>query len=301
MKTTRLTLIAVGFALLAGCSSELKDELPTTPEGLRPHPANFIPPSDVDPAACTNPACHASIPSPHPSGYITFASPDFHGKDLASKSYNMNSCGSCHATDFTGGWTKKSCSTSGCHIQADGGPTACYTCHGDFVTKKPYPVTVGAHTTHLEGAAGSATVVACVGCHTVPTVWNAAGHLEGSNPNGAEVAITDVMAATKTKGTTGTPSYDPTAGSCANVYCHGNFTNGNNASPTWSGGSDQAKCGTCHGNPATGNPLPKAPHPAVETCNVCHAGVVDANKQIIDKTKHINGKLDSFGSQRTDW
>ena len=81
---------------------------------------------------------------------------------------------------------------------------------------------------------------------------------------------------------------------------HGNFTNGNNFSPQY-GGTEQAKCGTCHGTAATGNPLPGGTHTTVATCSFCHAGVIDANMNIIDKSKHINGKLDKFGTPTTDW
>jgi predicted CxxxxCH...CXXCH cytochrome family protein len=109
------------------------------------------------------------------------------------------------------------------------------------------------------------------------------------------------LAATKTKGTTGEPVYDPASGACRNVYCHGNFSNGNNYAAKWTGGAVEAKCGSCHGDPATGNPLPKSPHPQMDNCSTCHAGVVDAGRNIIDPSKHINGKLNSFGGERTDW
>jgi hypothetical protein len=35
------------------------------------------------------------------------------------------------------------------------------------------------------------------------------------------------------------------------------------------------------------------------TCNVCHGDVVDANYRIINTAKHINGKLNVLGEERT--
>jgi hypothetical protein len=78
------------------------------------------------------------------------------------------------------------------------------------------------------------------------------------------------------------------------------FTNGNNFSPAWKG-TAQGACGSCHGDAGTANPLPKPPHFAVTTCYTCHPGVVDQNKKIADKTKHVNGKLTKYGPEVTDW
>ena len=64
--------------------------------------------------------------------------------------------------------------------------------------------------------------------------------------------------------------------SCANTYCHGNIKNGNSEfAPVWNDVTNtQAACGTCHGQ------------------------VVDANLRIIDKSKHINGRLEISGASR---
>jgi predicted CxxxxCH...CXXCH cytochrome family protein len=43
----------------------------------------------------------------------------------------------------------------------------------------------------------------------------------------------------------------------------------------------------CHGSP------PPAPHPQASECSVCHAGIVAAdNHTIIDRSRHIDGKVD---------
>lgn len=237
------------------------------------------------------------LPGAHGDQFGNPSSDGFHGKVLLASRYAdmMNGgegCARCHGTDFNGQGSDLSCNGSGCHVKAEGGPTACYTCHGDLLTKQVYPTNSPAHSTHISEG------MACASCHTIPTVWTAPSHIDATP--GPEVQMTDSLAALKTKGTTGTPTFVSSTVSCQNVYCHGNFTNGNNAVPQWKG-TQQATCGTCHGDPSTGNPLPKGSHPPVETCSACHSGVVDANKNIIDKTKHGNGKLNVFGSERTDW
>ncbi|MDH7516332.1 MAG: CxxxxCH/CxxCH domain-containing protein [Bacteroidota bacterium] len=246
--------------------------------------------------SCLGPGCHD-----HPGGYAERTSERFHGLFLKRNGYPLRECAACHGADFTGGVCGTSCSGSTCHRAADGGPGACYTCHGDPVTRAPYPNAQGAHRKHLEGSAIAAYTIACDGCHTVPTSWDSPGHLDGTNPLGAEVSLLDPLAATRTKGAAGLPSYDAPAKTCRNVYCHGNFTNGNDRAPAWDGGTGESACGSCHGDPVSGNPLPKAPHVSADACHVCHEGVVDTGKRIIDASKHVNGKLNVFGGTRTDW
>jgi predicted CxxxxCH...CXXCH cytochrome family protein len=94
---------------------------------------------------------------------------------------------------------------------------------------------------------------------------------------------------------------------CANVYCHGYFKNGNtDNAPLWTDiTGTSAACGTCHGDPqAAGQPeraMPKTAarggtHPVVSNCG-CHSDVVDANYKIINKQKHMNGRLNVYGSE----
>jgi len=315
-------MVLFGF-VLAGCSSDLKDatDLPNEPVVRGPHGDNpignhgkfftqstltisecrvchslDITKSSIAPSCFTS-GCHYGN---HASDLIVFASPGFHGKLLSDRNYDITGCQKCHAVDLSGGIAHKSCSGSGCHVATDGGPLACYTCHGHPVTKKIYPQENSFHRTHLEGGTLSNTTVACAECHIVPQQVTDTGHLTGSNPNGAEVFLNDPLAATMTNGKTGDPTFNYATLSCENVYCHGNFTNGNHFDPKWNG-TEQAKCGTCHGDPATGNPLPKAPHVQVQTCYTCHSGVIDQSGAIIDKAAHINGKLNRFGSEVTDW
>jgi predicted CxxxxCH...CXXCH cytochrome family protein len=111
------------------------------------------------------------------------------------------------------------------------------------------------------------------------------------------------------------PEYSATSLSCSNVYCHGHFKNGNDTLVVkWTDPDAQtgAACGTCHGDVTRPTPadraLPKTTarggtHPNVTTCFACHYKVtqgdlIDANLNFVDKTKHINGRLNVFGTER---
>lgn len=45
-------------------------------------------------------------------------------------------------------------------------------------------------------------------------------------------------------------------------------------------------CGTCHRMP------PPSPHPPLATCSLCHTRTVDKDRSIVDKTLHMNGRID---------
>jgi predicted CxxxxCH...CXXCH cytochrome family protein len=213
------------LALLAACSSELQDadDLPFTP----------------------------ALVGAHGAGYARLGSDNFHGLDIAQNhGWDITGCRSCHGLDYEGGNTRVSCNASGCHVSADGGPEACYVCHGDVMTKKIYPQWPPSHATHLEGGPNSSTTIACNDCHILPENYADPLHIDDTTPGKAEVHFNNALAATVTLGTVGVPIYDSGSLTCANTYCHGNFTNGNNKTVTWNA-SDQANCGSCHGDEAT--------------------------------------------------
>lgn len=238
----------------------------------------------------------------HPDGFLKTSSPDFHGKVIQKNSWDMTECKKCHGGDYSGGQADKSCNF--CH---QGTPEACNVCHGSNVNAAPPKdvngnkstsfITVGAHQAHLLGSSLSSGI-RCSECHKVPKNYKEPGHID--NTSNAEVVFTDSLANVNTKGRnkalmTITRVNNNQNIECANTYCHGNFTNGNNYTPKWISGSDEAKCGSCHSMP------PKAPHIQVVACFACHSATVDQNQRIIDKSKHINGKLEVYGSVRTDW
>jgi predicted CxxxxCH...CXXCH cytochrome family protein len=271
--------------------------------------------------ACSK--CHQYYP--HPAG---FASPSGHPQYLYAQNYPLSQCKACHGTTYAGaGDPNLSCSKSGCHVDANNAgksPEACSTCHGNFkaaandlVAAAP-PSTVlgvtdpaargvGAHQKHLATATFGKTLK-CQECHTVPSQVTSPGHL-GTLP--AEVVFNDTLAQLKSGNGTVIPhpAYDPATLKCNNTFCHGNWTIrkatstqqfiytdsvmvGANYSPVWNGGSTEAKCGSCHGLPPKGHLLV-----ALSTCGTCHIGVVDNNGQIVDKTRHINGKINAFGQE----
>lgn len=200
----------------------------------------------------------------------------------------------------------------------------CSSCHGSVTSPAPPPDVsgqtnlvvrgVGAHQEHLNASVLSSSV-RCSECHRVPNEINSVGHLDSDLP--AEVLFGGPLGETVTNepttedydlelpaSITPRPTYDPETVTCSDTYCHGNFKNGNIATVVWTSvGAGEAACGTCHGDPATGNPLPRSraqggTHTDFTRCSLCHADVVDDNLNIIDTDRHINGKLDVFGTQR---
>ena len=243
----------------------------------------------------------------HKKGITDVNSPNFHGNLIKNNNWSYSLCIQCHAADFKGGITGKSCYK--CHTEP-AGPQACNTCHGDFndpnriapprdISGNTSPTSrgVGAHTNHLY--TNSLSVVSCAYCHTVPASVSDPGHI-GQSPATvilSGLAITNIASDAK---------YDPSTLKCSNVYCHGNFEfkksnavavdqfiytsdkiTGNNVTVTWNNpDTTQAACGTCHGLPPTGHidvPL--------SSCYYCHAGIVDQSGRIVDQSKHIDGKI----------
>ncbi len=255
--------------------------------------------------------CHAAYP--HPDGFANSVSDEFHTVAIAGEYYwDITTCQSCHGANYAGeNFQEKNCLT--CHTEADG-PEACNTCHGDRDSPGSFAPPedlsgsddtsspgVGAHQFHLAASTlTNALTPACSHCHVEPSSFSADGHLD-DGPAMAELLFSDLATDDGTLATT----YDPASQTCSNVYCHGGFEfpkseslypfvytddviAGNNLIMSWTDvGSGAAACGTCHGLPPTG-------HSPIPTCENCHGSVVDANKNIIDPSRHINGEIDVF-------
>jgi len=257
--------------------------------------------------------CHASYP--HPANWI-----GAHTGFIKNTNYNLNSCKGCHGQDYGIKKINNSCLT--CHTK-QGGPEACNTCHGNFggdatdlktaapprglkgETSATLPA-VGAHQAHLL-ADKNLSATACQQCHALPQTFADSGHIDADGK--AELLFSETLARLKTEGGGRVPNvvYNATNNTCAGSYCHGNWgllksqsqyafiytadkMEGINAAPKWT--DSAAACSTCHGNPPAGH----QPHDLTR-CFVCHAGVVDENGKIADKTKHINGKVNAFGQE----
>jgi hypothetical protein len=255
--------------------------------------------------------CHQSYP--HAAGWIQGSSDKFHGQYIAADNWDLTACQSCHGADYSGAETLSSCLT--CHAGSQG-PESCNTCHGNFATEMPLSnwappedlsgdvntnaVGVGAHQQHLVDSTWTVAYTKdCSLCHIMPWSFNDPTHIDDTP--GAEIQFGIVA----TDSGNVTPVWNSTSATCENVYCHGNFVLrkdesandwgyvdslivGNNPTMVWNQvGTDQAACGTCHGLPPTG-------HVNSTVCSNCHGSVVDADNNIIDKTKHINAKIELF-------
>ena len=267
--------------------------------------------------------CHSSYPHP-----ANFAGTSGHPLYLYNQNYPFAQCQTCHGATYAGGSvTNVSCMQSGCHVDASNNPKspeACNTCHGvfnaaanDLLSAAPPKSVlretastargVGAHQKHLKtGVVGKS--VKCEECHTAPSQVFSPGHL-GTLP--AEVVFNDTLAGLATAGKTYVPkpSYDPSTLKCNNTYCHGNWKLrkatssaplayadsvmvGANGSPVWTGGSAEVACGSCHGIPPQGHFKVD-----ISTCGTCHYGIVSTDGKIIDRAKHMNGKVNVFGQE----
>ncbi len=252
----------------------------------------------------------------HKTGILDQGSPDFHGNLVRENNWDLALCQSCHAADYSGGITGASCLT--CHTQTNG-PEACNTCHGDFQdsTRIAPPedthknittdsVGVGAHVSHLyENELGHQ--IECSTCHIVPDKYSDPGHIDTGLP--AEITFGNLAV----HNIAVNPVYNYPAATCSEVYCHGDWAFlkdssdyqfiyvdsmivGNAFSPIWNKvDGTQALCGTCHDLPPQGHQNAGG-DPNATTCSGCHIDIVDANGNIIDQTKHINGEKNVFGN-----
>lgn len=256
----------------------------------------------------------------HESGWTDPTASGFHGKIIAAQHYSMIECQSCHGTDYKGGTTTSTCFD--CHQH---GPEACNTCHGSSASIAPPKDLsgntgtnargVGAHQKHLKTGVISAGYK-CATCHLPPKSFADPVHISQTS-TGAPILFTDSLAYTASRKSGEVhlpqPVYDRTTGSCSDTYCHGSFEGGNmNNTVTWNA-PNQAACGTCHGDPATGDPLPMEEHlrsDLLHNCQGCHfiqdstaqrlpvaERLPDGSYRIDIPSAHVNGKLNLVGGE----
>jgi predicted CxxxxCH...CXXCH cytochrome family protein len=138
---------------------------------------------------------------------------------------------------------------------------------------------VGAHTAHLT-ASEVAGAVSCGVCHVVPADALSPGHIDGDGQ--AEVVLSDSASGI----------YDPNAGSCSSVYCHGKgSTPTTGGSSTWSGGAKT--CQSCHTDGGLGGKHSKHLNKGYG-CSSCHnvtGQKLNAPETHVDGTKDIKSGL----------
>ncbi len=250
----------------------------------------------------------------HPEGFGKPGAVNFHSVWFEQNNWNLKYCQQCHAADYGGGTSGESCLT--CHTET-AGPEACNTCHGDFSNPErispPRDLSgnietsargVGSHSAHVYEN-GLTENIDCFECHPSETGSNEKyvyAHV-GNPPADIEFG--------KFSSPNGNSEYDYNLLTCSNVYCHGNFSfsrdssqftfyysdsviTGEKFSPVWNKvDGTQAACGTCHLLPPRGH-KDAGTDPDATTCSSCHPKVVDANGNIIDRSRHINGMKDVF-------
>lgn len=280
------------------------------------HAADFS--GGVTGVGCNTTNCHPGI-GVHVDGIIDPANENFHGNYIRENNWDMLQCQPCHGENYAGGFVSPTCND--CHTYVSG-PENCTTCHGSpegnnapprdlSDNTDPSARGVGAHQAHLvDNEIGR--MVTCTQCHNVPGSVYVAGHIDDGD-NRAEVMMNEERANTKTNDNeylpfvqidpnqpvyNPDPSYDMATLTCSNTYCHGNFKNGNPDNLVVWNDPSTSQCGSCHGNGT--NPLPKTQneggnHPGSSNCSNCHGDVVDANLNIINPSKHIDGLLNLFG------
>ncbi len=206
----------------------------------------------------------------------------------------VQECVNCHGADLTGG-TGTSCDT--CH-PVDW-RTDCTFCHGGEETADGAPPSYihddgtnnfPVHTNHVSSG-DIVDAFACTDCHVQPTDVLSEGHLflGDDTPGAAEVAFSAGLSKAGT--------WDG-AGTCSNLYCHGN---GQGDNGTASAGTFEATCDGCHPHEASGTDGWKTMsgqhdrHLSLGTgfeCGDCHKAVVEAWEPIKDTTLHVNGTVE---------
>jgi predicted CxxxxCH...CXXCH cytochrome family protein len=208
-------------------------------------------------ATTVNPVLHMNGALDGPPGHGPgWAAKEQHGYTANRNGDGLDSCRPCHGANLEGGSSAPSCSS--CHdAVVQSWQTNCTFCHGtrifsytpaSFLSAAP-PVgsegetatstrAVGAHQRHLAALPAGAGV-ACSTCHLIPADLS---HLDGNArvTFGPEASLGGVT----------TPVWNGVT--CASTFCHGatlTLSGGTNKTPSWTGGSAEAACGTCHGAP----------------------------------------------------
>ncbi len=246
------------------------------PQPAHPHPQN---------TSCAS--CHTGVTTTT----LTAAAAATHVDGLTTKT--TSGCTACHGELSLAGVVRAN--PTGAAPGATGTNTVDTT--GQTLTAS---AGVGVHRVHLTNGS-IRNALACTECHALPATDTDVSHGTGAGSGGARATLTFGTLATRstnnwsggpvtpTYGTSTTGAGGTTGGSCASTYCHGNFTNGLNASPAWTA-AGTITCNSCHGRTAgaVASP-PGGTHPNNALCGNCHTGY---GTSTVNLATHMNGLLD---------
>ena len=195
--------------------------------------------------------CHGAPPTPHLAGPCSNCHREANATGTALTATKLHLDGKVELGDGSGG---------------------CGACHGHG--DDPWPTT-GAHAAHE--APKTAVKVECTTCHAVPNAGE-------PHPLGTPKATVRLLGLAAKGGLA--PTYEPTTGTCANVYCHA-LRGAATPTPTWTGAA--VTCTSCHGIP------PSAPHTTATSCGTttCHAGSIESGVLTpAGVAHHVDGTID---------
>jgi predicted CxxxxCH...CXXCH cytochrome family protein len=246
--------------------------------------------------SCKGSGCHAYYP--HPAGFTEVSSADFHGQYIKNTlEWDMVACQNCHGEEYDREYNGTSCKS--CHTGEEG-PEECYTCHGSPSNNAPprdlsknvahTALGVGAHQIHV-AETEVARLLDCTRCHPSILSFDDPNHIDG---DGVAEVIFDTLA---TDGGRLTSVWIREMVSCEDIYCHGSFRlgsnnqiRGNQGPVIWTEKNPaSAKCEFCHSLPPAGH-MGGGIYTDPQSCNQCHASVVNSEGEISNPTLHINRK-----------
>lgn len=226
--------------------------------------------------------CDTPVTTPpggyHPPGWDAA---DVHG--LATNLQTEQDCRNCHGSDLSGGTSTVACDD--CH--APGWETDCTFCHGGGANNtgappedidneaNPSQISFPGHTVHVTETIHGA--YDCVQCHTKPNEALDPGHLF-DDPTAGEAEITFSATAISDRGTF-------TAGTCGNLWCHGDGAGDNGTISVTDG---PRTCESCHRTNGLNGHHSDHLNEGID-CEECHPDV-DRNGVSVP-AQHVDGEV----------
>jgi predicted CxxxxCH...CXXCH cytochrome family protein len=242
-----------------------------------------------DGQTCSNVYCHgatlndSAALSTQPKWSGQSACGSCHG--IPPSSHTLTSCVSCHprVVDASGKISSPALHVDG-NVSVGDDSGTCNACHATLS---------GAHTSHLQATHRLRPPLACTDCHALPAEVDSPGHIDH-----ATVQVFPDGTSPLARADGANPTFDVSAGTCTNVYCHGSGAHleGDAATtivraPSWSA-TNVAECGKCHGVPPID--AAHATSHSLADCHTCHPTTIDATGGLLvgATSTHMNGVID---------